>query len=198
MVPPRRAPAFLTSGPALSEPPREERCWDRDLFITAGFSTPAEWFAQFGERRVIRAVVVHTMEGFLAGAIDTWNQGKSGAHLCILRDGTVVRTVHLEDVAWGAGTDQHIGRTPFWKSHNVNAYAVHIEHEGFAATGVTRAQVNACIRVGKWLKAKYGVLAEHTIDQIPGWHRHSELSNQRSDPGPLFPLDDIVAAIRNG
>jgi N-acetyl-anhydromuramyl-L-alanine amidase AmpD len=42
------------------------------------------------------------MEGYLAGAIATWNQGRAGAHLCVLRDGTIVRTVRLEDVAWHA------------------------------------------------------------------------------------------------
>lgn len=181
---------------AVVPPVTQDTCWDYDLFVHAGYTPANEVFADFGTARTYEAVVVHTMEGYLQGAVDTWNHGNASAHLCILRDGTVVRTVRLEDVAWHAGTDAKTGRDIYWKSHNVNPHSIGIEHEGYAASGVTQAQVDACIRVGTWLKARYGIPAVHTIDTIPGWHRHSELSNQRSDPGALFPLDAIVAAVK--
>lgn len=168
--------------------------WNREILITAGFSTPAEW--GIAAPRPIKAIVWHDMEGYLPGAIARWNSGVAGAHLCILTDGQIVLTVRLENIAWHAGTDAAVGRTPFWKTHNINAYSVGIEIEGFFIRGYTPAQINACIRLGRWLTAKYGILTEHTMDRIEGHHLHSELSNQRLDPGPLFPIDQIIGALK--
>ncbi len=160
--------------------------WDRDWFITAGFTPAAQCKAVFGVPRTIQAVVWHDMEGYLPGAIATWNQGNAGAHLCVLRNGTIVRTVRLEDVAWHAGTDAAIGRTAFWKGHNINPYSIGVELEGFTTSGYTAEQAAAVGRISDYVTIEYGVLRQHTLDQIPGHHAHSELSNQRADPGPLF------------
>jgi N-acetyl-anhydromuramyl-L-alanine amidase AmpD len=139
------------------------------------------------------------MEGYLAGAISRWNTGAAGAHLCVLRDGTVVRTVRLEDIAWHAGTDNNpnsgvYGRDGFWRSHNVNPFSVGIENEGFAASGITEAQVQANIRIARYLTSVYHVPAVHVQDQIAGHHTHAEISSNRTDPGGSYPLARIVAA----
>lgn len=181
----RTATFFSRAGGTVAPPPPGV-CWDRDWFITAGFTPSAQSVAQFGVVRSIHAVVWHDMEGFLAGAISRWNTGVAGAHLCVLRDGTIVRTVRLEDVAWHAGTDAAIGRTAFWKAHNVNPYSIGVELEGFAATGYTAEQAAAVKRITDYVTRQYGVLRKHTVDQITGHHAHSEISNQRSDPGPGF------------
>lgn len=177
--------------------------WDRVELIRAGFSTADAWFAEFRERRQVRALVWHAMEGYLAGALARWNTGAAGAHLCILRDGTVVLTCPIEAVAWGAGTHNRTGqdgygRTPFWRTHNVNAYACQVELEGFVISGYTEEQIRAAIRVAAWVTATYRVVPEHTVDQVPGHHLHAELSSTRSDPGPLFPLARIVASLTAG
>lgn len=135
------------------------------------------------------------MEGWLAGAIATWNTGVSGAHICVKRDGTVVLTCHLQNIAWHAGTTSGTGRTQYWKTHNLNGYSVGVELEGFVTTGYTREQIDACVRIGKYLCSKYGIPNVHNADSIPGHHLHSEISNQRSDPGPLFPFQDIIRRI---
>lgn len=138
------------------------------------------------------SLVWHDMEGYLAGAIQRWNTGAAGAHLCVLRSGEVVLTCLLDDTAWHAGTDGRpgsgvYGRTPYWRTHNVNPYSVGIELEGFAATGYTAAQAGACRRISDWFTAKYPAIPrEHTFDQMAGHHAHGELSSSRSDPGPLF------------
>jgi N-acetyl-anhydromuramyl-L-alanine amidase AmpD len=131
------------------------------------------------------------MEGELDGAIKRWNTGVAGAHLCILRTGEVVRTVRLEDVAWHAGTHNNpardgFGRTPFWRSHNINTHSVGVEIEGFLTQGYTEAQAAACRRVSDWLTSKYDIPREHSFDAIAGHHAHGELSRDRTDPGPLF------------
>ena len=126
------------------------------------------------------------MEGWLDGAISTWNKGVAGAHLCVLRDGGVVLSCLLENIAWHAGTDYDTGRTMFWRGTNINPYSVGIELEGFAETGFTEKQAAAVRRVSDWLTDRYGIPRKHTFDQIAGHHAHSEISNQRSDPGPHF------------
>lgn len=126
------------------------------------------------------------MEGHLAGAIATWNQGAAGAHLCVLETGEIVRTVKIEDIAWHAGTDGSTGRTAFWKSHNINPYSIGVEIEGFAGRPFTAQQAAAIRRIALWAEAKYGIARVHTFDQIDGHHAHSELSNQRGDPGSTF------------
>ena len=102
------------------------------------------------------------------------------------RDGEVVLNVQLENIAWHAGTDASIARTPFWQRNNINAFSVGIELEGYAATGFTAPQYTSARRIADWLTATYPIPREHTLDQIDGHHLHSELSNQRHDPGPSF------------
>jgi N-acetyl-anhydromuramyl-L-alanine amidase AmpD len=166
-------------------------CWDRDLFIVDGFTPGNMSELVFGLTRVIRSIVWHDMEGFLDGAIKRWNTGAAGAHLCILQSGEVVRTVRLEDVAWHAGTHNSpnkdgYGRTPFWRSHNINAFSVGIEIEGFLTRGYNQAQAEACRRVSDWLTHEYQIERAHTMDAIDGHHAHGELSSSRTDPGPMF------------
>ena len=131
------------------------------------------------------------MEGYLAGAIERWNTGAAGAHLCILQTGEVVLTCKLEDVAWHAGTHNTpdkdgYGRNQFWRTHNINPYSIGVEIEGFLSAGYTAKQQKACRRVSDWLANKYHILPVHTSNQIEGYHAHSELSSTRSDPGPKF------------
>jgi hypothetical protein len=47
-----------------------------------------------------------------------------------------------------------------------------------------------------YLRRKYDIDTEYTRDEIRGHTRHSDISSQRSDPGPNFPLEDILAEIR--
>jgi N-acetyl-anhydromuramyl-L-alanine amidase AmpD len=193
----RRPKPVQPVAPSAPVAPATAVPWDREQLITAGFSTPTQWHALTGIWRDVRAVVWHDMEGFLAGSLARWNTGVAGAHLCILRDGTVVLTCDLRHVAWHAGTgnDQHsdtFGRTEFWRRVNVNAHSVGIELEGFASTGYTDAQAAASRRVADWLTAKYGILRNHTFDAIDGHHAHGELSASRSDPGPLFSWDWVL------
>ena len=127
-------------------------------------------------------------------ALERWNDPTSSAsaHLVILRDGSVVLTVELDNIAWHAGTDASIGRTPFWQRNNINPFSVGIELEGFAVTGFTPQQFLAARRVADWLTAHYNIPREHTLDQIEGHHLHSELSNQRHDPGPTFSWQAVL------
>ena len=143
--------------------------------------------------RQVNAVVWHDMQGFLAGALSRFNDPNSqaSAHLGLLQDGTVVRFRPFEDVTFHAGTDNDpnggiYGRTPFWRSNNINPHSIGVELEGFLDKGYTPAQAAAVRRVADWLAAHYPIPRQHTFDQLAGHHAHSELSSSRSDPGPRF------------
>lgn len=177
-------------------------CWDREVFITDGFSDVDinGITIEYGVYRDIIAAVWHDMQGYLAGAIQTWNLGGAGADLCVLRSGEVVLVrgkvngvlrAPFEVAMYGAGTSSNpnsgtYGRTPFWRSHNINPHAVHVELEGFATTGYTAEQARACRRISDYFANVLGIRRAHTFDTIPGYHAHSELSAMRGDPGPLF------------
>jgi N-acetyl-anhydromuramyl-L-alanine amidase AmpD len=167
--------------------------------ITAGFSAADKkgWVADYGVKRTLESIVWHDMEGWLAGAISRWNSGAAGAHLCVLRDGQIVLTCRIEDVAWHAGTDNNpnggtYGRTPFWRAHNINPHSIGVELEGFAVTGYTAAQSMAVRKIANWATNKLGIVREHTFDTIKGHHSHGELSSSRSDPGVLFRWDWVL------
>lgn len=167
--------------------------WDRVSLAAAGFSTAAEWLAEFGVQRDYRAVVWHDLEGYLPGALSEWAKGNASAHLVILRDGTIVLTVPIEHVSWHAGTNATIGRTAFWRTHNVNPHSIGVELEGFYNQPYTPQQAASVRRIALWAEAKYGIHRAHTFDQIEGHHAHSELSNQRKDPGAGFDWTWVTA-----
>jgi hypothetical protein len=197
---PDPAASVLALATAPSQP---NVCWDRELLVRAGYTPASGCEADFGVPRDIRAIVWHSMECYFDRAIELWNTGVAAAHLCILRTGTVVLTCALEDVAWHAGTHGRpgvngYGRTPFWRQNNINPYSCGIELEGPGARGFSEAQIEACIRIGRWLTARYAIPAEHTVNRIDGHHLHSEVSGTRVDPGPYFPLGRVLGAIRDG
>lgn len=162
--------------------------------VTAGFSTQAEW--PYGTRN-IQSIVMHDLEGSTQGAINWWNtNGQSSAHYIISKDGSIVQCVKDEDIAWHAGTNVANGRTAFWKTNNINTNSIGIELEGYTTTPYTPEQYKSLIDLGAWLCQYYNILVEHTFNQISGWHTHSEISNQRSDPGPYFNMQITLLAIK--
>lgn len=189
------AGATNVANPPPTLPPVIADPWSRtQLTNGSAVSTPAEW--PTSNPRPIRSLVWHDMEGYLAGAIATWNQGAASAHLCVLRSGEIVRTVEIENIAWHAGTNAASGRTAFWKANNINPYSIGVELEGFVTSGYTREQIDACVKIGRWAQAQYGIQPVRGGDSLDGHHLHSEISNQRSDPGPLFPFDAILESIK--
>lgn len=189
---PVTAPAPIVLPPPAGDP------WSQVQLVKAGYSTPGQWFSYTGVKRAIRGIVWHDMEGYLAGSIARWNTGVASAHLCILRNGTVVLTCEVKNVAWHAGTNNIVGadgygRTPFWRQVNINGYSIGVELEGFVASGYTEAQVVSASKIARWAWRTYGIPLKHTYDQIDGHHTHAEISSTRSDPGPLFNLDRVLA-----
>lgn len=172
--------------------------FDRTAEVTRNFTPYNEVFRVFGEYRSYRSIVWHSMEGSLDGSIAWWNkpEAQSSAHLAVARNGEIHLCVKLEDVAWHAGTNMYTANNDFWKYNNINPSSIGVELEGYAATGFTLPQVQAVQRISEWFAGPiYKILAKHTFNQIDGHHAHSEISNQRSDPGPHFDWSWIEAPI---
>lgn len=142
----------------------------------------------FGVPRTITDVVWHSTEGYsVQDAIDTWNTGKqAGAHLVVDHDGEITLAVKLEDVAWHAGTSPSTGRTAFWRDNNINPCSVGVELVGFASTGFTGRQGEACSSISDYFRDECGVPQVRAMDCFGGHHAHADISSQRSDPGPHF------------
>jgi N-acetyl-anhydromuramyl-L-alanine amidase AmpD len=150
----------------------------------------------------ITGIVWHTLEGSSSGARSWWRQCDcASAEFIIERSGLVVLCVDLGNTAWHAGTrwvnGVHTGRTPYWRAHNANHGNVGIELEGSASQpSFPAAQIEGAKQLARWLTRRYGIPAEHRANDMSGHKRHSEVSNQRSDPGPNFPLAEIIQACR--
>lgn len=85
---------------------------------------------------------------------------------------------------------------PAWADRNtsLNWQTLNVEIEGYAATihqTMTPAQFNSLVRLIKHRSAAYGFPCDraHVIG-------HYEVSNERSDPGPKFPWDALMAALQ--
>lgn len=146
-----------------------------------------------------RAIVIHLMDGSLAGT-DAWfntipdarnNNGfASSAHYGIGKSGEVHQYVKDEDEAY------HAGRVaaPTWKgiipAVNPNLYTIGIEHEGRATDqgpwpeaqlATSAALIAACAH--KW---SIPIDREHIVG-------HREIYAGKSCPGPNVDLDALVA-----
>lgn len=95
--------------------------------VKPGTTPPFQWIRSpnFGSRDgyAIRYVVIHDMEGTMAGAISVFKNpaNQTSAHYLVRsRDGHIVKMVYEHDDAWHAGHG--------W----FNRHSIGIEHEGFA------------------------------------------------------------------
>ena len=127
-------------------------------------------------------VVVHTMQGYYAGAI-SWFQNPSAnvsAHYVMrAEDGEVTQMVMHEDRAWHVGTS--------------NPYAIGIEHEGFVddPSWYTWQTYLSSARLARWLCDHYEIPIDR--DHIVG---HVELPNQtHTDPGQHWNWDLYMALV---
>lgn len=163
--------------------------WDR-VRLTRAF-TP-------GRNHPVVGLVWHTLEGSTTGALDWWDGCMCGsAHFIVSRNGDIVLAVRLHDRAWHAGTNRATGRSEYWRNTDANEHTVGIELEGFAnREPFPAAQLASCKRLAVWLTRQYTIVPEYRPNDIRGHKNHADVSNQRSDPGRHFPMDEVLAACR--
>ena len=147
-----------------------------------------------------RGVMSHIMQGWQATMI-RWARERprltpKSAHFTIGRDGRVVQHVPIRRQAWHAGRLDP-GAPPRWtllpRGANPNDHAVGIEHEGFSGEPWPEPQIEATIRVHRWLFAELGL--DPSEETVIG-HFLTAPASRAADPGPGWPRDRILAALR--
>lgn len=144
-----------------------------------------------------RLVVIHSTRsgvslnpGELPGTLAWFMRAdtKVSSHWVIGRDGTKVRVIPDNRIAWHAG------------EHNVRGWGIELE-QGVYGDGFTPLQIQALIDVARGYVQDFGVPAVHTLDSnAAGFIGHAETVQGKrvgkSDPGPLFPWDLFIGALQ--
>lgn len=105
-----------------------------------------------GGMGTIRGVVVHIMQGTLAGT-DSWFRNKkaeASSHFGTGKTGSLYQWVSTSDKAWAQGSGN-----PSWIS---------IENEGRSGEKLTDAQLDRCAEVLAWAHREHGVPLQVTSD----------------------------------
>ncbi|WP_225848394.1 N-acetylmuramoyl-L-alanine amidase [Streptomyces sp. HPF1205] len=141
----------------------------------------------------IRYIVVHDMEGTVAGSIKVFQDPtkSASAHYLVGQDGQVTQMVQTKDEAWHAA------------NKTVNMHSVAIENEGFAvdkSTWYVESEYDSSAALVKYLAGRFGIPLDrqHVIghDEVPGVV-DSLVSAQHWDPGPYWDWNhfmDLVGA----
>lgn len=147
-----------------------------------------------------RGVMSHIMSGQQATMIEwarerPWRTPVS-AHFTIGRDGFIAQHAAVNQQAWHAGRTD-LASPPTWRllprHANPNRFAIGIEHEGFSGDVWPRAQIDATIRVHRWLFAELGFLASE--DTVIGHFMTAPLTRAH-DPGSGWPRKRIIEALK--
>ncbi len=179
---------------------------------------PAHGYASLpdGSMRPI-AIVNHIMQGFKRTIDREVRAGiaELSEHFSIDRDGNITQYVDIFSGAYHAGRLDP-GAPPTWPRYrpntNPNLYTVGIEHEGFAVQPLSykadyvyteqrpwpEPMVLATIRVQRWI---FDTLGAAGMPQEPSHLTvigHNEIApiSRFSDPGPLWPRDRIITALK--
>jgi hypothetical protein len=155
----------------------------RARFVPANSSNQS---SRSGGTNAIERVVLHTTEGSYSGAI-SWFQNPSSdvsAHYVIRKnDGEVTQMVADSDKAWHACSN--------------NNDTLGIEHEGASSNPSTWTpqMLDASARLTAWMVTTYNIPIDRQHIVGHGEIQPSHCSG-RSDPGPHFPWDWYIDAVR--
>lgn len=144
---------------------------------------------RFGYRP--EAIVIHIMEGTLAGT-DAWFNNPSSrvsAHYGIGKNGKIHQYVMESDTAWHAGI---ISVNATWSllkpDVNPNYYTIGIEHEGFAAEPWTPAMYRASAELIHEICMRWDIPIDRR--HIIG---HREIYTEKTCPGSGVDLEQLIA-----
>lgn len=137
----------------------------------------------------IRQIVIHDVEGTLAGAVNTFKDPNrwASAHYIVDATGKVTQMVETKNEAFHAG------------NKTVNMHSIGIEHEGYAIKGGSNwykeSQYDTTAELVKYLATKYKVPLdrEHVIghDEVPGVLDRLA-AGVHWDPGPFWDWNRFI------
>ena len=139
------------------------------------------------------AVVVHIMEGTLAGT-DAWFQNPASqvsAHYGIGQSGTVHQYVDEENTAWHAGRRHNASWELIKIGVNPNLYTIGIEHEGREDDDWSEQMYGASAELIKGICNRWSIPIDrqHVIG-------HREIYSRKTCPGHRVDLERLVALAR--
>ena len=168
-------------------------------------SRPITYFASASIKNYRRAnrgpedidyIVIHTVQGSLGSAINTFSSDRLGyprsAHFTVGRDGTVVKSVSPDDIAWHAGTSPP-GSGGDYESYILNLNSIGVEHGGFVSERPTREQYINSAALVSLLCEMYDVPKDRR--HIVG---HEEIKSAKGDPGPNWDWDYYMRLVKYG
>jgi N-acetylmuramoyl-L-alanine amidase len=138
------------------------------------------------------AVVVHIMEGSLAGTDSWFNNAASGVttHYGIGKDGRIHQYVGESDTAFHAGR-RHKATWSLIKPANPNLYTIGIEHEGKGNSAWPDPMYESSAALIRDICARWSIPIDR--DHIIG---HREIYGHKTCPGPVVDLDRLVNMAR--
>ncbi|MFW6013044.1 MAG: N-acetylmuramoyl-L-alanine amidase [Candidatus Bipolaricaulota bacterium] len=146
----------------------------------------------------ISYIVIHTVQGPLSSAIHTFSSDSlsspRSAHFTIGKDGTVIQSVSIGDIAWHAGTSQQ-GSGQQHESSVLNRNSIGIEHEGYVSEDSfpTHQQYLTSAALVRLLCSLYQIPIDR--DHIVG---HDEIKSTKGDPGENWDWSLFMDLVRNG
>jgi N-acetylmuramoyl-L-alanine amidase len=144
------------------------------------------------------AVVIHTMEGSLAGT-DSWfasEDSQVSAHYGIGRNDEVHQYVDEQDTAFHCGTVKNPSWPGLYRGKgrqvvNPDFYTIGIEHEGNASSDWSEAMYKASAEMIAGVCARWNIPVDrqHII-------RHSDIRADKSCPGNRVDLERLIEMAR--
>ncbi|MET8970622.1 N-acetylmuramoyl-L-alanine amidase [Streptomyces hydrogenans] len=140
----------------------------------------------------VRQIVIHDVEGTLAGAVSTFKDPKrwASAHYIVDATGKVTQMVETKNEAFHAG------------NKTVNMHSIGVEHEGYAIKGGSNwykeSQYDTTAELVKYLATQYKVplTREHIIghDEVPGV-ADPLAGGVHWDPGPFWDWNHFMTKL---
>lgn len=152
---------------------------------------------RFTDRQGKRAAAIfwHIQDGTTVGSLDWWTVHEASSTYLLNRDGSLVSCIPEQHGPWtnGAVRNPTAKWQAFAREHpgNPNLYTISIEMEGRPFGGITEAQLETAVWLGRDLMDRYALgLDDH--------YRHADVDSvQRPNcPGPYF--DQLMGRLRSG
>lgn len=145
----------------------------------------------------IKYIVIHTVQGSLESAVNVFAQQLThprSAHFIVGKDGTVIKSVPVEDIAWHAGTSPPQSNEQF-SSQVLNSNSIGIEHGGYVKGDVfpTWQQMVTSAALVRLLCTKYNIPIDR--NHIVG---HEEIKATKGDPGANWNWSRYMRLVKHG
>jgi hypothetical protein len=160
-----------------------------------------------------RAVVLHIAQGGFWSSVKWMNTHGTSAHFVVALTGAVAQMLSVNDSAWANGLsyDKSLKRwecphdhvvSPTWKlldtAHNPNSQTISIEHEGFSGRAMSVQQLDATVRLLRWLGAQFPELLPYRVGETLIGHFHLDPVDKGFCPGGGVDLLDIARRANEG